>query len=556
MPKQEFPTAAELFDLFGGEVKGSLRRGNAFTYVPYADQLDYHQSQCRGRYSAGGNRAGKSDSMVMDAYWTATNTHPYRDRNILHPTWGDGPVELRIFVVDITKGLEQILLPKMRRWIPRSACIDGDFFKSWDSRNLIFTFANGSTMDVVTYGMTLEKLGGVPRHAVYFDEEPPREIFNETMMRLRDYDGEWTIAATPVNGITWTFDKLWEPAEAYWERVKLIGYTSSAPKGALPAALEGEVKFISVHTLDPANNPYLDSDEEAVDELAVAMDSEEREIREHGKFVARSGLIFPQFSKQTHVLEQPLLLQEYRDWLWFSSVDVGWANPTAWLWHAVAPDGRMYTFAEHYQSKLTVAEHAKIVLERERAWGKTPERRTGDPAMKQTSGVTGTSYLIEYGRHGIGIGVEGVPHDVSIGLEKMQEYLNILPRSAWGENRPTWMVSPNCVNLIRELKRLRYATYDSSKMSYDRNKKEEIHKKDDHAADSLRYFFTLQPDLVPPPPDRQLGGSVPLGSYWDVMSQIARNRERELSDSRSTTKWDSVDYDLEEEEQWSAAGSS
>lgn len=29
------------------------------------------------------------------------------------------------------------------------------------------------------------------------------------------------------------------------------------------------------------------------------------------------------------------------------------------------------------------------------------------------------------------------------------------------------------------------------------NKQEEIHKKDDHAADSMRYFMTLMPDLRP-----------------------------------------------------------
>ena len=88
-----------------------------------------------------------------------------------------------------------------------------------------------------------------------------------------------------------------------------------------------------------------------------------------------------------------------------------------------------------------------------------------------------------------------------IGVEKMQQYVQVQPRSPWGLNKPTWMISPNCVNLIRELKKLRWATYDSTKMSYDRNKREEIHKKDDHAADSVRYFFTLMPDLVPLPPD-------------------------------------------------------
>lgn len=541
MAKQKDVDLGSLFDLALTELEQANRKGNLLTYVPYSDQDAFHRSQCRGRYSAGGNRAGKTDSMIVDMLWTATNTHPYRKRSVIHPTWGDGPVNLRWFAPDVEKGIKQILLPKLRRWVPRSMCIDGDFFSSWDPVANVFTFANGSTLDVLTYGMSFEKLGGVPRHAVYFDEEPPREIFNETMMRLRDYDGEWVIAATPVNGITWTFDFLWSPAEEYWKRVGALGFTPETPKSLLPDTLEGEVRFISAHTLDPANNPYLDADQEAVSELTVAMDQEEKDIREHGKFVAKSGLVFPNFDKATHVLPAPLALYEYKDWMWYSSTDVGWSNPTAWLWHAVAPDGRIYTFAEHYASKMTVAQHAAVVHERERAWGKVPSIRTGDPAMKQVTGVVGTSYLIEYARHGLHIGVEGVPHDVAIGVEKMQQYIQVQPKTGWGENTPTWMISPNCVNLIKELKKLRWATYDSTKMSYDRNKKEEIHKKDDHASDSARYFFTLMPDLRPEtlqqerqPPAR--------GSYFDIMASVVAGQQRELS-SVATTKWAILDED-------------
>lgn len=59
------------------------------------------------------------------------------------------------------------------------------------------------------------------------------------------------------------------------------------------------------------------------------------------------------------------------------------------------------------------------------------------------------------------------------------------------------MISPNCVNLIRELKKLRRASYDSAKKAFDSNKREEVHKKDDHAFDSSRYFFTFMPELAP-----------------------------------------------------------
>src|SRR5690606_16613344 len=93
--------------------------------------------------------------------------------------------------------------------------------------------------------------------------------------------------------------------------------------------------------------------------------------------------------------------------------------------------------------------------------------------------------------------VEGIPHDVMIGIEKMWAYMRYQEETHWGPGRPKWVISKACVNLIRELKKLRWATYSSDRQAYDVNKKDEVHKKDDHAFDSTRYFFTTRPDLTP-----------------------------------------------------------
>ena len=48
---------------------------------------------------------------------------------------------------------------------------------------------------------------------------------------------------------------------------------------------------------------------------------------------------------------------------WSAALRRRWNNPTAWLWHAVAPDGRIYTFGEHYRSVLASpagSDHANI----------------------------------------------------------------------------------------------------------------------------------------------------------------------------------------------------
>jgi hypothetical protein len=328
----------------------------------------------------------------------------------------------------------------------------------------------------------------------------------------------------------WTYDLLWEPAE---EAIKA-----------------GKPSEIDIFTLDAAQNPYIQTAVEDFDFYMVGMDPQEREIREKGHFVARSGLIFPDFSQNTENYMGPVDIPD-RSWDWYSSVDHGLNNPTAWLWHAVGPKGQIITFAEHYQSEMLVNAHSQIVLARERAWKRTPDTRVGDPAMKQRNGVTGTSILTEYALNGIYINVEGIPHDVMIGIEKMQQYLQPRADSPWGPGRPMWIISPNCVNFRREMRKLRWATYSSEKLSYELNKQEVVHKKDDHAFDSARYFSTLMPDLTPIPmdPSLQLAGKPTTMSYQDMLAMIANNPDAEYVDTEGPRdEWETTysDSDLYE----------
>ena len=505
--RQVQPSRDDLFGLAVGELETSVRHPNILAYgqKDYPEQIRFHSCALPGRYLAGSNRGGKTDAAVVEAIWMAMDQHPYIDRP---ENWGHGAIQIRFVTVDIDKGVEQILLPKFKRWIPASWLKGGDWDKAWNNNGMILTFANGSTIDIVTWGMDMKKLGGVPRHMIFFDEEPPQNIFNESMMRLIDYVGWWVIAATPTEGMGWTFDLLWEPA-------------LEAAKRAVPDEHD-PAHLIGTFTLRMEDNPYLDSTKEDRDFYMLGMGKEERAIREKGEFVARSGLVFPTFSQQSEKYIIPadkLDMEVLKSWRWYMSIDHGWNNPTAVLWHAVSRYGNIITFGEQYMGQTTVAEHARMIHEREKGWGKVPMLRVGDPAMKQTSGITGTSVIQAYADAGVHINVETIPRSVSIGIEKMQQYFRLID-----DKQPTWHISSNCHNLIRELKRLRWQTYSSTKTAYDLNKQEEVHKKDDHAFDSARYFATVMPDLKPGPVDH-----VPWGSesktiaFSDMMAMMSED---------------------------------
>jgi len=505
------PTSAELLQLAISELGQSIHKPNILNYgeKPYPEQLRFHKSTKRGRFISGGNRGGKSDAEVVESIYWATDTHPYLKRP---GSWGSGPIQLRFVVVDVAKGIEQIILPKMKRWIPRSYLKDGDWSKSWDATNYILTFENGSTIDFVTWGMDMMKLGGVPRHGIFFDEEPPQNIFNESMMRLIDYNGFWVIAATPIKGMGWTFDLLWEPA------------------------LEGKAEEIDTFSLSAEQNPYIQADDDDMNFYMMGMNKEERDIREKGSFVARSGLVFPDFAQNINQYLVDFGPGDVpKDWAVYASVDHGLNNPTAWLWHAVSPTGDIVTFAEHYQSNMIVSEHAQLVKQRELSWGRKPEsvERMGDPAMRQRNGVTGTSIIQEYALHGVYVNVEGIPHDVMVGIEKMQAYLRRRNDTRWGPDRPKWVISRNCANFIREMKKLRWSSYSSDKMAYEMNKQEVVHKKDDHAFDSARYFATTRPDLKPVADVKSDAEPPTTLSYEELLLKMREDPNVEFAEDRA-----------------------
>jgi hypothetical protein len=79
----------------------------------------------------------------------------------------------------------------------------------------------------------------------------------------------------------------------------------------------------------------------------------------------------------------------------------------------------------------------------------------------------------------------GAKRSVDAGLDKMNNYLRL----------GKWFITEDCPNLIREMRKYKRAQYATSKLREKNNKKEEPQKKDDHAIDGSRYFFSFMPEL-------------------------------------------------------------
>jgi len=451
---QQAVSLVEMVRVLATGVSTQASRPNIYAYEPHPKQTIFHSSERKVRLYLGGNRSGKTTSgIIEDIYWLR-GSHP-------HFKVPEPPVAGRIVTVDILEGINQIIIPNLKRWLPPSLLINGSWEDSYNKSERLLTLSNGSTCELMTYEQDVGKFAGTARHFMHFDEEPPKPIYDECRARLIDYNGRSWLTMTPLDGMTWVYEELFEPAE------------------------DGNHPTILVVEADMLDNPHIS--EAAAKEYLDSLDPDERLAREHGKFVQLGGKVYKSFARNIHVV--PSFVPP-REWEWHASLDHGFNNPTAVLWHAVNPDnGHIVTFAEHYKREMTVDQHAIEIKKMETAFKKIPEYRVADPAIAQRNAISGTSIQTEYALRQLYWGLGN--NEVVTGVDQVNYYLRMDPRT----NTPFWTITENCTSLIKEMLKLRWKTYASKKMQYDNNPREEIHKKDDHACDSARYFFSTQPDI-------------------------------------------------------------
>lgn len=425
------------------------------SYIPHAKQLRFHSASKRIRLYIGGNRSGKTTGGIVEDIWWLTRNHPYQ-------RIPDRPIAGRIISVDFLNGIEKIIKPQLKQWIPPSQLRGGSWFSAYEASTRTLYLENGSFVELMSYDQDLDKFAGTSRDFVHFDEEPPQTIYTENLARLIDRKGHLWITMTPVEGMTWIYDTIYE-------------------KGILGS------KNIHVTEVDMAENPHLDQTE--VKEFLDSLTEDEANARGHGKFVQMGGLVYKTFSPELHIIDaidpKELKNPNYKHYM---SLDHGFNNPTSVHWHAVNTDNEVITFDEHYESQRIIEYHAQVIHSKNTAHGRIPDINICDPALAQKQAVTGTSIQTEYAIRGIGFVLGN--NDVMTGVAKVNQYLNIRE-----DGTPSWRITRNCSNLIREISRLRWKTWSSKKQASQNNPYDQIHKKDDHACDECRYFFSFMPEL-------------------------------------------------------------
>lgn len=477
-------------------VQAGARAPNIKKYKPHAKQHQFHKSIRKKKVYIGGNRSGKTTGGVTEGIWRATCTHPYRpDLNAIGPNRG------RVVAVDFVNGIEKVILPQYKQWVYPSALRGGTWESAFDKNTKTLVFSNGSTIEFMSYDQDLDKFAGTSRHWMHFDEEPPKPIFTECLARLVDTNGDFWLTMTPVEGMNWIYDDLYEQ-------------NVNDPNG--------DVEIIEINSFE---NPYLS--EEGIKNLMNSMDDEDVKTRIGGGYVRKGGLIYKNFDPAPGVKQvlsesimDPKTYFPSNRWMWILSLDQGLNNPTSVHWTAVNDDGFCVVFDEYYKSDNTIDITAAAIHEIIKKHGRYPDLLVADPALKQRNSVTGTSMQQEYQKYNLSFTMGN--NDVKAGIVRVKRYFNQAPYVGdLSRRHPLYggglqlsgavdtvrapeldgkfarlLIDPRCTFLIWEAKRYRWKTYSDKKKQYENNPYDEPHKKDDHAMDEIRYMIMTRPDLA------------------------------------------------------------
>jgi PBSX family phage terminase large subunit len=213
---------------------------------------------------------------------------------------------------------------------------------------------------------------------------------------------------------------------------------------------QGEMTIFRASTKD---NPYLSP--EFVQSLERSYTGNFARQELYGEFVAFEGLVYPMFSRDTHVCRR---MPE--DFIYhILANDEGYTNPSVILDVGVDGDGRLHVFQEWYRR----GQLQDTVVSQNRAWY--------DEIMPRSDVVDASAAGLIAALQAAGIPASAHKGRVQDGIANIQNLLAIA-----GDGNPRLTVDPSCVNTISEFESYCW-----------KEGRDEVVKQNDHAMDALRY---------------------------------------------------------------------
>ena len=236
-----------------------------------------------------GNRVGKTEGCAQEVARYVTHNHPHKEFNLPIEIWCACPS------YDMQKETTQ---KKLERYLPKDQIEHITYVKAGTWGEVLMK--SGDKLNFKSYEQGREKFQGSGKRLIWFDEEPPKDIWQECVVRAEaGVPLDIIMSMTPIKGMTWVYDDLF-------------------------MQMGRDDLFISEAGWD--DNPWLLDSQK--DQMSANLSDEAIQVRRFGKFVQRVGLVCNWWDREKN-------LQEYshldHSWSYYEVLDGGFSDPAAWL---------------------------------------------------------------------------------------------------------------------------------------------------------------------------------------------------------------------------------
>lgn len=266
----------------------------------HSKQQEFYHSDKSIRVLFWGNRVGKTEGCAQEVARYVLAQHP--TRRILPPieVWCACPS------YDMQKETTQA---KLLRYIPEKEIASQTQIKAGVLGELILK--NGSRINFKSYEQGREKFQGAAKRLIWFDEEPPKDIWDECIVRVEAGQPlDIIMSMTPIRGMTWVYDTLFQNTGR-------------------------EDLFISTASWD--DNPWLTEGQKK--QMEANLSDEAIQVRRFGKFVQRVGLVCAWWDRDKNLMDYS---ETPNSWTYFEVLDGGFSDPAAYLLIGVDGDGDVH----------------------------------------------------------------------------------------------------------------------------------------------------------------------------------------------------------------------
>jgi phage terminase large subunit-like protein len=328
--------------------------------------------------------------------------------------------------------------------------------EGYNAHEKTITYKNGSTAQLKSYESGWRKYQAAAINVVWLDEEPPEEIYKECRLRTMRTSGYIFISMTPLEGLTWVYDEIFEV----------------------------ETPTIELHQVSLFDNYTLK--EEDIFRTIRGYTEQEREARVYGHPTQMAGLIYPAFKRGIHVIA-PFPLG--KDYVLFTGIDPHITTPTAVVYLACGKLGDMYVIGDRFLegSVKDIADEMKLDFREIRhGWAvmdssARTDIRIFDRDIYSAFCMEGINALLAPKGEG----------SIGKGISEIREYLKVSELTG----TPVLRFFDTAKASIKSMQTLTREQYrDESKQG----KKDKISEGKHHHHAAMRYIFQLNPAYFEP----------------------------------------------------------